>query len=303
MGNSPLVTYTCLSPNHGGKRGQPIWIITPHCVVGQTDLPTLGNIFLPQSRKASSNYGVGRDGDVGMFVEECNHSWCSSSFWNDDRAITIETASDKEAPWAFNQKAYNGLVKLCVDICQRHGKNRLIWPETLEKLKQAESTRKSTDMYLSAHRWYSATGCPGDWFYELEPQFAQDVTTILGGSSDPVGPVDMLYRVRKDWRYSSTQIGAFRLLDNAKAMADKNPGYFVFDCEGRCVYPFSEYLARVSIHDLNIRSGAGTNYPIQRQIEPGIYTIVEEAKGDGASNWGRLKSGIGWVSLDYALRI
>ncbi len=77
--NSSLVSYTKLSPNHSGQRTHSIDRITPHCVVGQCSVETLGNIFLPTSRQASSNYGIGVDGRVGMYVEEKNRSWCSSS--------------------------------------------------------------------------------------------------------------------------------------------------------------------------------------------------------------------------------
>ena len=96
--NSPLVSYTKLSPNHSGQRTHSIDRITPHCVVGQCSVETLGNIFLPTSRQASSNYGIGVDGRVGMYVEEKNRSWCSSSAANDQRAITIECASDNSEP-------------------------------------------------------------------------------------------------------------------------------------------------------------------------------------------------------------
>ena len=108
--NSPLVSYTKLSPNHSGQRTHSIDRITPHCVVGQCSVETLGNIFLPTSRQASSNYGIGVDGRVGMYVEEKNRSWCSSSAANDQRAITIECASDNTEPYAFKDVVYRACV-------------------------------------------------------------------------------------------------------------------------------------------------------------------------------------------------
>ena len=104
--NSPLVSYTKLSPNHSGQRTHSIDRITPHCVVGQCSVETLGSIFLPTSRQASCNYGIGADGRVGMYVEEKNRSWCSSSNANDQRAVTIECASDTTAPYAFKDVVY-----------------------------------------------------------------------------------------------------------------------------------------------------------------------------------------------------
>ena len=100
MSNSPLVSYTKLSPNHSGQRTHVVDRITPHCVVGQCSVETLGNIFAPTSRQASCQYGIGVDGRVGMYVEEKNRSWCSSSNANDQRAITIECASDATHPYA-----------------------------------------------------------------------------------------------------------------------------------------------------------------------------------------------------------
>ena len=125
--NSSLVSYTKLSPNHSGQRTHSIDRITPHCVVGQCSVETLGNVFLPTSRQASSNYGIGVDGRVGMYVEEKNRSWCSSSAANDQRAVTIECASDSKAPYAFKDVVYEKLIQLCTDICKRNGKTRLLW--------------------------------------------------------------------------------------------------------------------------------------------------------------------------------
>ena len=110
--NSSLVSYTKLSPNNSGQRTHSIDRITPHCVVGQCSVETLGNIFAPTTKQASSNYGIGVDGRVGMYVEEKNRSWCSSSSENDQRAVTIECASDATAPYAFKDVVYNKLIEL-----------------------------------------------------------------------------------------------------------------------------------------------------------------------------------------------
>ena len=147
--NSPLVSYTKLSPNHSGPRTHVIDRITPHCVVGQCSVETLGDIFAPVSRQASSNYGIGKDGRIALFVEEANRSWCSSSAANDQRAVTIECASDKEDPYWMNSSVYNSLVKLCADICRRNGKGELIWIADREKALAYEP--KAGEMLLTVH--------------------------------------------------------------------------------------------------------------------------------------------------------
>lgn len=125
--NSPLVAYTKLSPNHSGQRNHAIDTITIHCVVGQCSVETLGNIFAPESRQASSNYGVGVDGRIGMYVEEKNRSWCTSSAANDHRAITIEVASDTTEPYAVRDNVFAALLDLVTDICKRNNIKKLVW--------------------------------------------------------------------------------------------------------------------------------------------------------------------------------
>ena len=122
------------------------------------------------------------------------------------------------------------------------------------------------------------------------------------------------YRVRKNWADAKSQKGAYKVLKNAKACADKNKGYSVFDWNGNVVYAPSKssepeqkkvsYRVRVSIKNLNIRKGPGTNYDkTGRYTGIGVFTIVAESEGEGATKWGKLKSGAGWISLDYCEKI
>lgn len=184
--NSSLVSYTRLSPNHSGQRTHSIDRITPHCVVGQCSVETLGNIFLPTSRQASSNYGIGVDGRVGMYVEEKNRSWCSSSAANDQRAITIECASDNTEPYAFKDVVYKRLIELCTDICRRNGKTKLLWLG--DKAKTLNYTPKSDEMVLTVHRWFANKSCPGNWMYARMGDLASKVTAALGSEVKPVEP-------------------------------------------------------------------------------------------------------------------
>ena len=125
------------------------------------------------------------------------------------------------------------------------------------------------------------------------------------------GEVIRWYRVRKSWADSKSQKGAYKILDNAKKCADQNPGYKVFDANGNVVYePKADehvekvpFMVKVSISDLNIRKGPGTDYGRVQFCPVGVYTIVEVKSGKGASVWGRLKSGIGWISLDFVNKV
>ena len=184
--NSPLVVYTKLSPNHSGQRTHSIDRITPHCVVGQCSVETLGNIMYPTSRQASCNYGIGPDGRVGMYVEEKNRSWCSSSNANDQRAITIECASDTFHPYAMNDKVYATLIELCTDICRRNGKKKLLW--FADKNKSLNYIPAADEMVLTVHRWFANKSCPGDWLYSRLSDVAAKVTANLSSASTPTIP-------------------------------------------------------------------------------------------------------------------
>lgn len=184
--NSPMVSYTKLSPNHSGQRTHSIDRITPHCVVGQCSVETLGRIFTPTSKQASSNYGIGLDGRVGMYVEEKNRSWCSSSNANDQRAVTIECASDSTEPYAFKDVVYQTLIKLCVDICQRNGKTKLLWLG--DKDKTLNYAPKADEMILTVHRWFANKSCPGNWMYARMGDLAVKVTAALGAAAKPTTP-------------------------------------------------------------------------------------------------------------------
>ena len=182
--NSSLVVFTRLSPNNSGQRTHEIDRITPHCVVGQCTAEGLGEWFAKSSTQASSNYGIDKDGRVGMYVEEKNRSWCSSSNDNDQRAVTIEAASDNKAPYKFAPGVYEKTIDLCVDICKRNGKKRVVYISdqiTALKYKPADD-----EMLLTFHRWFSKTkSCPGDWFMARAASFAKAINDRLNPTPEP----------------------------------------------------------------------------------------------------------------------
>lgn len=245
--NSSMVSYTRLSPNHSGQRTHSIDRITPHCVVGQLSAESICGCFTSPSRQASCNYGIGTDGKVSLCVEEKNRSWCSSSNANDQRAVTIECASDKTEPYAMNSMVYDSLVKLCTDICRRNGKKKLLWLG--DRNKTLNYTPKPDEMVLTVHRWFANKSCPGNWLYSRLGDLSAKVTAALGGSSvsKPITDAKQLYRVRKTWADSKSQKGAFSVLANAKKCADANKGYYVFDEDGRKVYPTASSTAKKSV--------------------------------------------------------
>ena len=181
MSNSPLVAYTKISPNRTSPRKHAIDTITIHCVVGQCAVETIGAVFAPSSRQASSNYGIGPDGRIGMYCEEKDRSWCTSSAANDHRAVTIEVASDTTHPYAVKPAAYNALIELVADICRRNGIKKLVW--STDKSKRVNH---QDGCNMTVHRDYAAKSCPGDYIYSRLGQIAKEVNQKLSGA--PAGP-------------------------------------------------------------------------------------------------------------------
>ena len=430
--NSPLVSYTRISPNRTINRNHAIDTITIHCVVGQCSVETLGNIFAPESRQASCNYGIGSDGRIGMYCEEKDRSWCSSNAANDHRAVTIEVASDTKHPYAVNDKAYAALIDLCTDICKRNGIKKLLWKADKSLIGQVDKQN------MTVHRWFANKSCPGDYLYNRHSEIAElvnkrlstdekadakglqayvfkdmteaDVIKKVGhlftadqkasgvlasvslaqfilesgyGKSELAQNANNVFGMKKSlsgntWSGSSwdgksiytkkiqeeengkmiTIAADFRkygcvedsITDHsAYLLGAKNGSAFRYNGLKGCTdykkavqiikdggYATSStyvsnlcsiierwnltkydatvstapadscpFLVRVSINDLNIRKGAGTNYTrTGKYTGKGVFTIVEVKSGTGsAKGWGRLKSGAGWIALDYAARI
>ena len=243
--NSKLVSYTKLSPNYSTRPGA-ITKITIHHMAGNCSIETCGNIFAAKSRQASSNYGIGSDGRIGMYVEEKNRAWTSSNRTNDNMAVTIEVANDGGAPnWHVSDKALSALIELCVDICKRNG------------IKELNYTGDATGN-LTKHEYFANTTCPGPY---------------LGGKFSYIAE-----EVNKRLKPTTTTTNNSTATDNKK---------------------FEPYLVKITADRLNVRKGPGTKYAIATTVKKNeVYTIVGK---DG--NWGKLKSGAGWISLSYTKKM
>ena len=305
MSNSPLVNYTRISPNRTSPRKDKIRKITIHHVAGNCSVETIGAIFAPTSRKASSNYGVGTDGRVGMYVEEKDRSWCSSSAENDNQAITIEVSNNEVGgQWRVSDKALEKTIELCVDICKRNGIARLNF------------TGDKTGN-LTMHKWFANTNCPGQYLESKFPYIAEEVNKRLN-AKEPVKPVKpptgTLYRVQtgafkvkenatkleKELKAKGfdtylveagglfkVQVGAYSVKANADNMAKKlkKAGYqtYITTQGGKAVAPTPEVKTVKVGARVKVRQGA-KSYTGQN-VGSFVYTkvyIVDELKGDRA---------------------
>ena len=173
MSNSSLVSYTKLSPNCDHPRNHTIDKITIHHMAGDLSVETCGNLFANPNREASANYGIGSDGRVGLYVDEGDRAWASASPSNDNRAVNIEVANCATGgDWPVSSAAYNKLIDLCVDICQRNGIKALNYTG-------------GADGNLTEHRMFVPTACPGPYLHERMSQIAAAVNSRLRAAEVP----------------------------------------------------------------------------------------------------------------------
>lgn len=290
--NSPLVVYTKISPHRTKNRLHAIDTITIHCVEGQLTAESLGDWFSQEATEASSNYGVDKDGRIGMYVEEKDRSWCSSDRDNDHRAITIEVASEKSGDREVTDQAYNALIELVADICRRNGIEKLVWSTSKE-----DRIHHRNGSNMTVHRDYDDLKvCPGEYLYSRLGDIANKVNERLGNKDE------IIYRV---------QVGAYSNKAKAEEQLEKvkaagfdayiTTAAVVDDTDpAEPVEEFKQYMVKITGDQLNIRKGPGTDTAVVGTLDDkgGFYTIVEES-----GTWGKLKSGVGWISLNYTEKI
>lgn len=178
MPNSSLVTCTRLSPNRTSPRNHAIDTITIHCTAGQGTARQILNMShftsYDPDNGASCNYAVGKDGSIGLCVDERDRSWCSSDRENDHRAITIEVSSEAVSPYKVTEKALAALIDLLTDICGRNGIKSLVWSNS-----KADRVNHRGGCNMTCHRDFAAKACPGDYLYALEGDIAAAVNKRL----------------------------------------------------------------------------------------------------------------------------
>lgn len=193
MSNSPLVNYIKISPNRTIPRNHKIDTITIHCMACDLSVERCGAVFAKRTRMASSNYGVGSDGRIAMYVEEKDRSWCSSNRANDHRAITIEVACEPVHPYKVTDAAMTALINLLEDICRRNDIKQLLWNGDKSLIGQVDKQN------MTVHRWFAKKACPGDYLYGKHGYIAAEVNKRLGVTAVQPEPAQQpagTYKVR-----------------------------------------------------------------------------------------------------------
>jgi len=279
---SALATVEKISPNKTVPRTGPVRRLTPHCVAGNCTVETtLGIAAFQAGGGASTNYAIGSDGRIGLGVEETNRPWTTSSSVNDHEAITFEIANNGGSPdWTMSDAAINAWLNLAVETAQFYGFKKVSYHEKPDSITIAnvetwiKTWAKDGEMIITLHCWYKNKTCPGPYFMRQIPWLVSEINRRLNGSAATL------------FTSGSSTVVTAPASDTVSS--------------GSC-----NYTVRITAQALNVRKGPGTDYqpPVRTLVnDKNLYTIVEESTGKGATKWGRLKSGLGWISLDYTIK-
>lgn len=334
MGYSSLCKSIHRNPSYNhtsGRSGSRVCKITPHHMCAVWSGERCAESFDVRGRNASSNYCIGVGGEIVGCVDENDRSWCSASSWNDNRSITIEVAnSSLGGDYPISAASWNALVSLCVDICRRYD-FRLTYDGTRNGTLTEHRMFASTDCpgpylhrrmgeladqvnaLLDSGSTAPSTGTSGTGFggtyrctidglnIRCAPSTSAEIDRGATYDTGETVVLDDWYAVSDGyvWGRYTTISGATRYVAVGRATGRPEADDYLVRVEGD-----ASYVVRVTADELNVRTGPGTDSGINTVVHRGeAYTIVEEADGPGASKWGRLKSGAGWVALDHAEKV
>lgn len=267
MSNSKLVDVTILSPNNSGKRKYPITKITIHHMAGNLTVEQCGKLFQNPAKKGSSNYGIGTDGRVGLYVDEANRAWTSSNADNDNRAITIEVANDTiGGNWHVSDKALAKTIDLCVDICKRNG---------IKKLNFTGNKNGN----LTMHQYFANTACPGEYLKSKFPYIAEQVNKKLEG-----GKMTTLKNGLQTIIYENATLKVFKGYGDSKNL-------YMLSTIGADTTKAVQDITKFDHSNMIILAMANCDYfEMANKSEYGQHYGVEQSDGDGVHS----------VSLDLA---
>ena len=215
--------------------------------------------------------------------------------------IAFEICEDGLTNAAYFGKVYQEAVELTAMLCKQYNLNPLADGVVIchsEGYKRGIASNHADVMH-----WFPKHGKNMD-------TFRQDVSKAMGGATQvkpqaPAAPAGKTYTVVKGDTLSEIAAQYGTTVDTLVELNGiSNPNLIVVGQKIKLpgAAGFEPYTVKVSVTELRIRSGPGTDTDSKGFIAPGVYTIVEEADGPGADKWGRLKSGAGWISLDYATK-
>ena len=265
--------------------------------------------FILESGYGKSELAQGANNCFGMKKSLSGNTW-SGSTW-DGKSIYTKKTKEEYTPGV--------LTEIIADFRKYPKVEDSIADHSAYLLGAMNGSKKRYDGLAGCTDYKKAVQLIKDGGYATSSTYVEKLCSIiekwnLTQFDAKAETSDGYYRVRKSWADSKSQLGAYKVLANAKKCADKNPGYTVYDPNGKAVYPVKQeiegqtFLVKVSIDDLNIRRGPGTNHDkVGVYTGKGVFTIIEVADGPGAIKWGLLKSYAdkrnGWISLDYAERL
>lgn len=314
MSNSPLVSYTKISPFKNSPRNKPISKITWHHMAGVMSVEGFGSMTTKPGADMSATYSIGSDARVGLHVDEADRPWTSSSPSNDNMAVTIEISNSAVGePWPVSDKVFNKAIELTVDICKRNGIKELIY------------TGDSSGNF-TFHRFYRRTSCPGTYLFNRANEICTLVNKQLIPTTvpqpTPTSEVNVGSLVSIDSNavyYNGTGIPSWvksqkwyvsQITGNRAVLGKSEDGkqniqspintQFIKTTDISNTQPidpsFKSYTIRLGATSSIFTDGTGSTTNNVIGGKGGVFTIVGEQTTNGVK-YGKLKSGAGWVKV------
>ena len=306
MSNSNLATekYPAYSGNYTkGRSGNKIEAVTIHHMASVLTAKECGAVFQRVGRNGSSHYGIGKNGEIALYVDESNTAWTNSNWESNCKSVTIETSnSSTGGQWPVSDKALNSLIKLVADIGKRNNLGTLVKGKN-----------------VTWHSMYANTLCPGPYLLSKMDYIISEANKINSGNDPKEDKEFESYLVEVTVDVLNVRAGAgtnykvnttvkkgevYTIVDQKDnwGKLKSGAGWICLDYTKKvetAANEFKPYKVKILANVLNVRSGAGTNYKVVTTVKKNeIYTIVDEV-----DNWGKLKSGVGYICLDYTEKI
>ena len=272
MADSSLVTYEDYNVPYTSGRTSGVGCVCVHHMAGNLDTASCCRVWR-NSGAASAHYCIDSKGNIGQAVREKDCAWACGNKWANNCSISIECANDGGASsnWHVSDATINACINLLVDICKTHGWTPFRYTGSLTTgelfahrevastacpgdylyskfpyiASEVQKRLSGTDekLYRVRKSWSDSKTQAGAYKKLENAKKKADEKKNEGykvydwdGNVVYEPTTTQLYRVRKTWADSKSQIGAYKSLERAIKVADANDGYKVFDSNGACVY-------------------------------------------------------------------
>ena len=237
------------------------------------------NTYHPGGREVCVHGFIGKldDGTIATYqtLPWDHRGWHAGGSANNTH-IGFEICEDGLSDPTYFRAVYNEAVELCAYLCKQFGLTEADIICHSEGYKKGIASNHGDVMH-----WFPRHGKSMDTFRaDVKALLSTEDKKTEVSDEYPTKLTDGYYRVRKAWSDKKSQLGAYRVLAYAKAKADNNPGYYVYDPDGKAIYPSEEYRIHTVVKGDSLWNiakkylGNGSRYPEIKELNGLTSNII-----------------------------